>query len=269
MPMRIRTVLMGSIVSAMAVTVAVGAMAVVLLIENRDLRSELRITRVNLEQALLERDASVEVNRVARDDLAAQSKRMDELATELEQVKARSEESRLETAETPGPLRAQRVRAYLGNQQVGMGWLLPAQIRTNAVDGPVMYEPAILLDEAVRSRVGVTRTNVVERDVSRTTTVNYNYPQAYSAAWPIYWVRPGRPSRPGHDPSTPAPAEPERPPTVQSPFLSTRTWHPDSGWTQGARGRPGGEWISSGTRGGATLPNTVTPVRTSPFPERY
>jgi hypothetical protein len=265
--MRIRTVMLGSTLGAVVIVFALGLFAVVLLVENRELRSDVGVLRAELDQARVEVRASSEEREAASAELAAQRERVEGLSAALALLEGAAKEAR-ESATVRMPVQSHRVRAYLGNQQVGMAWFVPNQLRTNAVDGRVSYEPVIVLDESVRGQVGFTRTNVVEREVSRATTVNYHVPQVYGTGWPVYWVRPGG-SRPGTGPSPPAGAQPESPPSVPSPYLSTRTWHPQSGWTQGAAGRPGGEWISSGTRSvrGTAVPGN--PAVSTPFPARY
>jgi outer membrane murein-binding lipoprotein Lpp len=259
--MRIRSMFLASTALAVGMVLVLTGFAAVLVMENRELRSDLRSLRAELDQVRAEGRQWTEAREAASADLATARERVEELSKEVALLKEEGEKQS-EAVTVRLPLQSHRVRAYLGNQQVGMGWLVPHQFRTNAVDGQVGYEPVIVLDESVREKVGVTQTNVVERDVSRATTVNYNYQPAYASSWPIYRVRPGGPGKGPAQP--PASTPPEPPPAVQSPFLSTQIWHP-----QNPPGRPGGDWISSGTRSGRGLTPPANPARSSPFPARY
>lgn len=264
--MRARKIFQATAFGAMGVALSFFGFAVVLLIENRDLRSEARSVRAELSRIQEDAREWTAERELASAELAAQRERVEELSAALaslsnEQTAPASEGSvRL-------PVQSHRVRAYLGNKDVGMAWLVPNRMRTNAVDGQVSYEPVIVLDDAVRQRVGVTQPEMPAREVSRSTTVNY-YPQLYPSGWPIYW-RKLQPKEPGHDVPPPVSTPPKPPPQVASPFLSTRIWHPENGWTQAAPGRPGGEWISSGTGSRRPLMTPANPTRSSPFPERY
>ena len=265
--MRIRTVILGSSVGAMVMALALSVFAVVLLVENREWRSSVGVLRAELDQARGEVRASSEERETANAELAAQRERVEGLSAALVLLEGAAKEAR-EGVTVRMPVQSHRVRAYLGNQQVGMAWLVPNRLRTNAVDGQVSYEPVIVLGESVREQVGLTRTNVVEREVSLATTVNYHVPQVYGSGWSVHWVKPGG-SRPGTGPSPPVGAQPGSPPSVPSPYLSTRTWHPQGGWTQGAAGRPGGEWISSGTRSVRGTAGPAKPAGSTSFPARY
>jgi hypothetical protein len=251
----------------MGVALSFFGFAVVLLIENRELRAEARSVRAELSRVQDQARASTEDREAASAELAAQRGRVEELSAALTSMSQEATDPDRGTS-VRLPVQSHRVRAYLGNKEIGMAWLVPNKIRTNAVDGQVSYEPVIVLDDAVLQRFGATQPQMAEREVTRATTVNY-YPQVYPSGWPIYWRKPQRPKDPDQSDPPPGSTPPERPPQVASPLLSTRLWHPENGWRQAAPGRPGGEWISSGTGSRRTLTAPANPARSSPFPERY
>jgi hypothetical protein len=256
--MKVQTLILGSTVGATCMVLAAAGLTLTRFLEDRERQSDRQLPSSEANQAQSDALEWTEEQEAAKAELRA---RVEELSAEVLALKEAAQES-AEAKSIRLPVQSHRVRVFLGNQEVGMGWFVPHNIRTNVANGQVGYEPVIVLDEGVREQVGVTRTNVVEREVSRPTTVNYNYQQAYASSWPVYWSRVGQ--KPGKQP--PAAIQPQQPPAVQSPFLSTQIWHP-----QNPPGRPGGGWMSTGggTGGGGGLMAPANPVRPTPFPAKY
>jgi hypothetical protein len=263
--MKTRPILIGLTLVVTTVVLGLGGMAVLLLMDNRELRSELRDVRTQLERSGEEVRGLKEERQLTRESIEVQRERMETMSAELAALSSAADERETVRA-VP---RSYRVRAFMGQQEVGMGWMVASQVSSNGVTGQLTYEPVIVLDEAVRQRVGVTQTNVVEREVTKSTTVNYNYPYQYGGGWPVVWVAPHKRGKGDGGGSTGQPEQPPPPPQVPSPFLSTRPWHPQTGWTQMAPGRPGGEWISSGTGGARARAAAPVPNRPTGLPIRY
>jgi hypothetical protein len=260
--MRAQTLILGSTLGATCMVMAVVGLAVTMFLENRGMQSDRQLIGSEQDQAQSQTLEWTQEQEAAKAELRA---RVEELSAELLALKEAMQEP-AEVMSVRLPVQSHRVRVFLGNQEVGMGWFVPHNIRTNVANGQVGYEPVIVLDEAVREQVGVTRTNVVEREVSRPMTVHYNYQQAYASSWPVYWSGKGPKQPPGKQPTPPTAVQPQPPPAVQSPFLSTQIWHP-----QNPPGRPGRGWMSTGggTGGGATLQAPGNPGRHTPFPAKY
>jgi hypothetical protein len=258
--MKVQTLILGSTVGATCMVLAAAGLAMTRFLEAGETQSDWQAPSSEVNQSQNDALERTEEREATKAELRA---RVEELTAEVSALKEAAQES-AEGMSLRLPVQSHRVRVFLGNEQVGMGWFVPHNIRTNVANGQVGYEPVIVLDEAVREQVGVTRTHVVEREVSRPTTVNYNYQQAYASSWPVYWSRGGHKQPPGTQP--PSAIQPQQPPAVQSPFLSTQIWHP-----QNPPGRPGGGWMSTGggTGGGAGLMAPANPVRSAPFPAKY
>jgi len=146
--------------------------------DNRRLLAEIQALRADSQRAAEE----IKQLENQKADLAA------ELASKRDQLQdaqtepAEAKETNIRTNEvvvSPSTPRPVRVRTFLGNRYVGMSWLAPSGISKNPKTGAVTYEPVLVLDETVKQSLVVYETNVVEREVARSTTVNYNYP------WPL------------------------------------------------------------------------------------
>jgi hypothetical protein len=211
------------------------------------------------------------------EELATQRKRLEDLSMQVAELKSQTD------SKTPVAARqAFRVQAYLDNRALGQGWLLPGRSTTNA-NGELVYEPVVVLDPSTRSALaGTVAKEETESEAPTSVTVNHNYPYptTYDNVWPAYWVwSVGHKRRPGHKPGeTPSQVQPPatRP---TSPFLSTRIWQPQTGFQQMARGRPGGEWISSSPPGHSYISSGAARLSSgaarrvgtggSTFPARY
>jgi hypothetical protein len=263
--MKTQSILIGLTLVVTTVVLGLGCVAVLLLVDNRELRLELRDVRTHLERAGDEVRELKEERHLTQESIDVQRERMETMSAELAALSSAAVERETVRA-VP---RSYRVRAFMGQQEVGMGWMVASQVSSNGANGQLTYEPVIVLDDAVRQRVGVTQTNVVEREVSKATTVNYNYPYNYGVGWPVVWVAPHKRGKGDGGGSNGQREQPQPPPQVPSPYLSTRPWHPQTGFTQMAPGRPGGEWISSGT--GGARPRAAAPVANRPtgLPIRY
>jgi hypothetical protein len=152
--------------------------AIVVVQDNRELRRELRTLRADLHQASTEVGQLRAETTDATTQLAAKHNELEELEQSVAKSKAVISKGSEEVVTTPAP-RASRVRAYLGSQYLGMAWMVPSPLPKDAESGRVLYEPVLIIDESLRSTFAANRTDVVEREVSRATTVNYNYPYPY------------------------------------------------------------------------------------------
>jgi len=198
---------------------AVAATMVGLLEDNRNLRREIGTARSELKRVgeeVKELDAE-------KGDLNAElASQRDELQkAESDLADAKETNSMTNAAPTPRPV---KVRTYLANQYVGMSWLVPSGLSKDPKTGVVTYEPILVLEDSVRQNLVSYKTNVVEREVSGYTTVNYNYPWVYY--YPIaFFVGTNRtPHCAGGNMPQTVPSDPPRPQNSQ-PFFST-TIHP-------------------------------------------
>jgi hypothetical protein len=183
--------------------------AVVVVQDNRELRKELRVLRADLQAA---RTDVVQLRRETTDaaaQLAAKHDELGDLEEELARSNAANHKASGNAYGSTGP-RAYRVRTYLGSRYVGMAWMVPSPLPKDAESGPVAYEPVLVLDESVKGNLEVRTTNIVEREGSRATTVNYNY--AYPYYYPVVvWNGDNRP--PNCD-TNQVPVQPTPPPRL-------------------------------------------------------
>ena len=148
--------------------------------DNRRLLAEIQALRADSQRAAEE----IKQLENQKADLAAElaSKRDQLQDAQTEPLEAKETNIRTnEVVVSPSTPRPVRVRTFLGNRYVGMSWLAPSGISKDPKTGAVTYEPVVVLDETVKQSLVVYKTNVVEREVARSTTVNYNYP------WPGYY----------------------------------------------------------------------------------
>lgn len=127
----------------------------------------------------------------------------------------------------PQPFQA---RAYVGNDYLGMAWVIPSRVKQDTETGEYQFEPVIWIDQ--KARGAFTKTNIVEREVVLNEAYNesQSIPQSYWYGYPV-WVRPNRfHEHPVQPPKTPPVARPtvpsgggpwspaiSRPPLVPSP----------------------------------------------------
>jgi hypothetical protein len=231
-------------VGLVIVAVTLGLVTTGVFLDNRDLRREGRDLRGELDARSTEATHLKTERSLIEEELRAQRERVEALSVQLAELKLGA------AAKEPAvPQQAFRVRAFLDNQWVSQGWLVPGRATTNA-NGQLVYEPVVVLDPSARTALTAAKEPAPEPPTM--VTVNHNYPTTYDTVWPAYWVvdngKPHRPKPPTED--TPRfPTQPKPQPQPVSPFLSTRIWQPQTGWQQMPRGRPGGEWISSSPRG--------------------
>lgn len=187
--------------------------------ENRDLRREMQSSRADLERV--------------SGDLGTEKSRKDELAAQLEQKCGELQQAERDLADAREPVsrpndsggavpRPVKIRTFLGNQYVGMGWLVSSGASKDPKTGLVTYEPILFLDETAKQNLVNYKTNVVEREVARATTVNYNYPWTYyyPVFVPVGTNRAGRCNPPQSSPP-PTSVSPPLQPQESKPFLST------------------------------------------------
>jgi hypothetical protein len=252
------------------VAVTLGLVSAGVMLDNRQLREESRRLRAELDTLGGESAVWQSERQLLEEELGAQRERVTSLSTQLAEMKVETETKSTVVAQT-----AYRVRAYLENQAVGQGWLLPGRSTTNA-NGGLVYEPVVVLDPSTRAALtGGNGARKPEAEMPAVVTVNnnYPYPRTYDYTWPGYWVwsTGHKGHRPGHKPDDSVQPQPPASPPV-SPFLSTRIWQPQTGFQQMPRGRPGGDWISSAPRGHSYISSGATRslgTGGSPFPARY
>ena len=249
------------------VTVTLGFVSVGVLWDNRQLRGQGRDLRIERDALAMESTGLKAERDLIEQELRGHRRRVDELSAQLAELNLRTE-----AREAAGVQQAYRIRAFLENQVVGQGWLVPGRATTNA-NGQAVYEPVVVLDPPTRPALtpAVPKERAAAQPMS--VTVNHNYPSAYDGVWPAYWVwwsghdgqKPHRPEQPPTE-STRFPVQPKPQPQLPSPFLSTRIWQPQTGWQKMPQGRPGGEWISSSPPGHSYV-SSGTAAGT--FPVRY
>lgn len=153
----------------------------------------------------LENELTTLREREARREAEAASQRAE---AELASVKTAATNHAKAKPVQPQPFQA---RAYVGNDYLGMAWVIPSNVKPHPETGEYRFEPVIWIDE--RNRKAFTQTNVVEREVVRNTSTTQVYQQPYWYGYPV-WIRP-QPETPGQPNQPPA----QRPPTLPSPGL--------------------------------------------------
>lgn len=269
--MRTRDLMATMWIGLVIVAVTLGLVSAGVMLDNRQLREEGRRLRAELDVLGTEATGMKSERQLLEEELEAQRERLEALSTQMAELQLK--------AESKNPVAAQsayRVRAYLENQALGQGWLLPGRSTTNA-NGELVYEPVVVLDPSTRAAIASTAGARKEPEAAMPASVtvnhNYPYPATYDNVWPAYWVWFGghKGHRPGQKPGDTPEAQPPLRPS-ESPFLSTRVWQPQTGFQQMPRGRPGGDWISSAPRGHSFIssgaPRSVSTGR-STFPARY
>jgi hypothetical protein len=145
--------------------------------------------------------------RELREKLAGQEQRN---LTKAEAPSAAAESDTVTTNTAPaGPVQPQpfQARAYVGNDYLGIAWVIPSNVKEHAESGEYRFEPVIWID--AKARQAFTQTNVVEREVVRHNTYNhtYAYQQPYWYGYPL-WVKPqdDQPIAPPQRPQSPVPS---------------------------------------------------------------
>jgi hypothetical protein len=196
-------------------SICVAALLGMLIVEfrdNRDLRAENRALHLSLL------DVSTKLHALERDQTAADA-RVAQAQREVQALKSRiehDEAAQIRARETAAPPRPYQARAFLGDRLVGTGWLVPRNVSRDPRTGQVTFEPAIVLDETLKEAFVTYRTNVVEREVYRSTAVNntyYSTPVLYGL--PLVHKTPLCP--PGQNPPPVQPAPPVMAPPVRPP----------------------------------------------------
>jgi hypothetical protein len=243
------------------VTVASTVVTVATLLDNRQLRREVREARLEGNRAAAEARRQEEQDR----EVAARDEQLRNRETELAELQSRA------TNNAPAPAAAARpvrVRTYLGQRYLGLAWIVPGQAAKDPATGQMAYEPVVLMDESIREAVGVSKTNVVEREVVRPTTVNYNYSYPYQIWWPVVWAPATKPKggSPPRSPRIPPPGT--RAPQDGEPFLSTKFYQPPEkpflpSLPPSTRPGPGNASAGGGSISRPGL-NTMSSARTGP-----
>jgi hypothetical protein len=231
----------------------VGLVAIGVLIDNRQLRRDTRDLRADLNAARTEATDLKTDRELIEAELRAHRDSVESLSAQVAELK-----QRIEPKPTPAATRQQafRIPIYLDNRQLSQGWLLPGRTSTNAA-GQTVYEPVVVLDPSARTALTSSAAKPAQASTPASVTVNHNYPGWYDNVWPGVWFVADNQKHRKHGPSdgdsSRFPMQPQPQPLPASPFLSTRIWQPQTGFQQMARGRPGGEWISSAPRGHSYL----------------
>jgi hypothetical protein len=217
MKLRNLTLLLAASLGTVALACAVVTVAT--LLDNRQLRREIREARLEGNRAAAEAQRNGDQDR----ELAAREEQLRNVEAELAELRSRA------ITNAPAPAAAARpvrVRTYLGQRYLGLAWIVPGQAAKDPATGQMAYEPVVLMDESIREAVGVSKTNIVEREVVRPTTVNYNYSYPYQIWWPVVWAPATRAKEgpPHRAPRIPPPGT--RAPQEGEPFLSTRFYQP-------------------------------------------
>ncbi len=245
--MKTRDIMATMWVGLVIVAVTLGLVTAGVFLDNRELRREGRDLRVELDARSTEATELKTERSLIEQELRAQRERVEAMSVQLAELKLGSA-----AKEPTVPQQAFRVRAFLENQWVSQGWLVPGRATTNA-SGQLVYEPVVVLDPSARTALTAVREPAPAPPSS--ITVNHNYPTTTDTVWPAIWIAGGgkhhRPIPPVELPRFPTQPKPQ--PQPVSPFLSTRIWQPQTGWQQMPRGRPGGEWISTSPRGHSYL----------------
>ncbi len=196
--------------------------------DNRRLLTEIQTLRADLQRGAEE----IKQLENQKADLAVElaSKRDQLQDAQTEPAEASEANSRTnEVVVSPWTPRPVKVRTFLDNRYVGMSWLAPSGISKDPKTGAVTYEPVLVLDETVKQSLVVYKTNVVEREVARSTTVNYNYP------WPGYYpvvffagTNKATHRNPRQIPGTPPPIQlqPQNSKPLANTTFPTSTWSP-------------------------------------------
>ena len=216
-------------VSVIILSSALVLIAAVVVLDNRELRREVRTLRMDLQQARADVSQLHAEATDAAAQMAAKHDRLQQLEEEVARPKAADVKAPDEAGAAAAP-RAYRVRTYLGKQYLGMGWLVPSVLPKNGESGKVAYEPVLVLDESLKRNFVVHQTNVVEREGSRETTINYNYPYP-SAYWYPAVFFPGTNKLAKCNTNLPPRLAPRAPqPGVLSPkpFLNTKLFLPNA-----------------------------------------
>lgn len=201
------------------VTSTLVLIAVVVVRDNRELRRELRTLCTDMNRASIEAVQLRAESADAMTQLAAKHDELEELEESVAKSNATAPKESDDAVASTAP-RTWRVRAYLGGQYLGMAWMVPTALPKDAESGRVLYEPVLVLDESLKGKFAANSADRVEREVSRATTVNYNY--AYPYYYPVLIGKPGNhpPGCETNQPPVPSKPQPQLPPGIFNPVNS-------------------------------------------------
>jgi len=201
-----------------------GALAFFLTTSRREIR-QLGAHRDQLDSQLAGVRAELEqlhrTNTTLAGELEKQIKSVEALTAQVAQARAaKAQPAPAEVALAP----AQRVRTFLGREYLGQAWLVSSQAGQDPKTGRKTYEPAVVLDESLRRSFTVYETNIVERPVNTSSTVNYNYVPPRTYYYPVYYP-PYVYSHPPPVKPDPAPPPPVLPaPLPRGPGAGSSPW---------------------------------------------
>ncbi|MBU6402962.1 MAG: hypothetical protein KGS61_21790 [Verrucomicrobia bacterium] len=224
---------------AVCLTLAVLALTLIVVVQAYDHRL------VSSEKAALERDlrsASLRISDLQQEQ-AAVVKDLQTRSTEVQDLTAKLADATEASTNPPVgstlPPRPYQAPAYLGNQYLGLAWVVPRNIVRNPRTGRFTFEPALVLDPGLKQVLATSAADPDTRSADQPpptspTPPNYSVYNSYYNAWPwVAWTPGGSattPDRPSRVPPTPAPNPPPRSPTVTSPWTPItspmRPWSP-------------------------------------------
>ena len=138
-------------VGLVIVAVTLGLVTAGVFLDNRDLRREGRDLRVELDARSTEATDLKTERSLIEQELRAQRERVEAMSVQLAELKLGA------AAKEPAvPQQAYRIRAFLDNQWVSQGWLVPGRATTNA-SGQLVYEPVVVLDPSARTALTAVR----------------------------------------------------------------------------------------------------------------
>ena len=226
MKIRDLTILLATLFGAIAAASTI--VTVVVWLDNRGLREEMRDLRQNWSAVSGESLQLKQERAETETAFSTQGERLKQLEAELAAVRAGIATNSPSLAPVA---RAYRAPVFLGQTCLGQGWIAPRQTATDPSTGEARYEPVVLLDASVRAGLAAGKTNVIEREVATPTTVNYNYPSPYPYYyywwWPTYWTHPANPDH-GRPPERPSPLPPPatQPPPASRTVVTARSYFP-------------------------------------------
>jgi hypothetical protein len=121
-------------------------------------QSEARVTALTADNA--EVASALEILESSEQQLRSRVDSLEEAASATAQI-------------TPQPY---RVRAFLGQDNVGDAWIVPHNVTRDPETGRYLYEPLLVIEKSARKYFTEYRTNVVEREVYSTEVHDNYYP---------------------------------------------------------------------------------------------
>jgi hypothetical protein len=149
-------------------------------------------------------------------DLGAKSTEVQDLTGKLAEATAAGTQTNGTPADAQQP-RPYQAPAYLGNQYLGLAWVVPRNISKNPKTGRLTFEPVLILDPRVKEAFAApVATAAQDQEPPNYTVYNYNHPWPWFVWTPLVQASTNKPPR---FPPAPSPGLPPRSPPVNSPWL--------------------------------------------------